>query len=49
MDQGPEEKLQQIKQMEKNDLKIEELRVNITRPANWESLGPDRLPKFWIN
>ena len=27
---------------------VEELRVNITRAANWKSLGPDKLPSFWI-
>ena len=43
-----EEELQQIKQMEWKDLTGEELRVNMTRAANWKSPGPDRLPNFWI-
>ena len=43
-----EEELQQINQMEWKDLTIEELRVNMTRAANWKSPGPDRLPNFWI-
>ena len=43
-----EEELQQINQMEWKDLTVEELRVNMTRAASWKSLGPDRLPKFWI-
>ena len=48
MDQGPGEELQQINQMEWKDLTVEELRVNMTRPANWKSPGPDRLTNFWI-
>ena len=43
-----EEELQQINQMKWKDLTIEELRVNMTRAANWKSPGPDRLPNFWI-
>ena len=43
-----EEELQQINQMEWKDLRVEELRVNMTRAANWKSLGPDRLHNFWI-
>ena len=43
-----EEELQQISQMEWKDLTVEELRVNMTRAANWKSPGPDRLPNFWI-
>ena len=43
-----EEELQQINQMEWKDLTVEELRVNMTRAANWKSSGPDRLPNFWI-
>ena len=35
-------------QMEWRDLTVEELRVNMTRAANWKSPGPDRLPNFWI-
>ena len=35
--------------MEWEDLTVEELRVNMTRAANWKSPGPDRLPNFWIN
>ena len=42
------EELQQINQMECKDLTVEELRVNMTRAANWKSPGPDRLPNFWI-
>ena len=38
-----EEKLQQSNQMERKDLTVEELRVNMTRAANWKSPGPDRL------
>ena len=34
--------------MEWKDLTVEELRVNMTRTANWKSSGPDRLPNFWI-
>ena len=34
--------------MEWKDLTAEELRVNMTRVANWKSPGPDRLPNFWI-
>ena len=43
-----EEELQQINHMELMDLTVEELRVNMTRAANWKSPGPDRLPDFWI-
>ena len=43
-----EEELQQINQMEWKDLTVEELRVNMTRAANWKSPGPDRLTNFWI-
>ena len=43
-----EEELQQINQIEWKDLTVEELRVNMTRAANWKSPGPDRLPNFWI-
>ena len=43
-----EEEQQQINQMEWKDLTVEELRVNMTRAANWKSPGPDRLPNFWI-
>ena len=43
-----EEELQQINQMEWKDLTVEELRLNMTRAANWKSPGPDRLPNFWI-
>ena len=43
-----EEELQEINQMEGKDLTVEELRVNMTRAANWKSPGPDRLPNFWI-
>ena len=42
------EELQQINQMEWKNLTVEELRVNMTRAANWKSPGPDRLPNFWI-
>ena len=41
-----EEELQQINQMEWKDLTVEEVRVNMTRAANWKSPGPDRLPNF---
>ena len=41
-------KLQQINQMEWKDITVEELRVNMTRAANWKSPGPNRLPNFWI-
>ena len=34
--------------MEWKDLTVEELRVNMTRAANWKSHGPDRLPNIWI-
>ena len=34
--------------MEWKDLTVEELRVNITRAANWKSPGPDKLPNVWI-
>ena len=34
--------------MEWKDFTVEELRVNITRAANWKSPGPDKLPNFWI-
>ena len=43
-----EEELQQINQMEWKDLTAKELRVNMTRAANWKSPGPDRLSNFWI-
>ena len=43
-----EEELQQINQMEWKDLTVEELRVDMTRAANWKSPGPYRLPNFWI-
>ena len=42
-----EEQLQ-INQMEWNDIKVEELQVNMTRAANRKSPGPDKLPNFWI-
>ena len=29
-------------------LTVEELRVTMTRAANWKSSGPDRLPNVWI-
>ena len=38
--------LKDINQMEWKDFTVEELRVNITRAANWKSPGPDKLPKF---
>ena len=41
-----EEELQQINQMEWKDLTVEELRVNMTRAANWKSPGADRLPQL---
>ena len=44
-----EEELQQINQMEWKDLTVDELRVNMTRAANWKSPGPDRLPSFGSN
>ena len=34
--------------MEWKDLTVEELRVIMTRVANWKSPVPDRLPNFWI-
>ena len=34
--------------MECKDLTVEELRVNMTRTANWKSPGSDRLSNFWI-
>ena len=34
--------------MEWKDFTVEELRVNITRAANWKSPRPDNLPNFWI-
>ena len=34
--------------MEWKDLTVEDLRVNMTRAANWKSPGPDRLSNFWI-
>ena len=40
-----EEELQQINQMEWKDLTHQELRVNMTRAANWKSPGPDRHAK----
>ena len=43
-----EEELQQINQMELKDLTVEDLRVNMTRTANWKSPGTDRLPNLWI-
>ena len=43
-----EEELQQINQMEWKDFTVDELRVNMSRAANWKSPGPDRLPSFWI-
>ena len=43
-----EEELQQINQMERNHLTVEELRVNMTRATNWKLPGPERLPNFWI-
>ena len=41
-----EYELQQINQMEWKDLTVKELRVNMTRAANWKSAGPDRLPQL---
>ena len=29
-------------------IKIEELKVNMSRSANWKSPGCDKLPNFWI-
>ena len=43
-----EEELQKINQMEWKNLTVEDLRINMTRAANWKSPGPDRLPNFWI-
>ena len=43
-----EEELQQINEMECKNLTVEELRVNMTKAANWKSPGPDRFPTFWI-
>ena len=43
-----EGELQQINQMEWKDLTVENLRVNMTRAANWKSPGPDKLPNFCI-
>ena len=43
-----QEELKDINQMEWKDFTVEELRVNITRAANWKSPGPDKLPRFWI-
>ena len=43
-----QEELKDINQMEWKDFTVEELRVNITRAANWKSPGPDKLPNFWI-
>ena len=34
--------------MEWKDFTVEELRINITRAANWKSSGPDKLPNFCI-
>ena len=34
--------------MECNDIRVEELQVNMTRAINWKSPGPDKLPNFWI-
>ena len=34
--------------MEWKDFIVKELRVNITRAANWKSPEPDKLPNFWI-
>ena len=34
--------------MEWKDLTVEELRVNMTRAANWKSPEPERFPNFWI-
>ena len=43
-----QEELKDINQMEWKDFTVEELRVNITKAANWKSPGPDKLPNFWI-
>ena len=43
-----QEELKGINQMEWKDFTVEELRVNITRVANFKSPGPDKLPNFWI-
>ena len=43
-----QKELKDINQMEWKDFTVEELRVKITRAANWKSLGPDKLPNFWI-
>ena len=42
------EELKDVKQMEWKELTVEELKVNITRGANWMSPGPDILPIFLI-
>ena len=39
-----QEELKDTNQMEWKDFAVEELRVNITRAANWKSPGPDKLP-----
>ena len=39
-----QEDLKDINQMEWKYFTVEELRVNITRAANWKSPGPDKLP-----
>ena len=32
----------------RTSLTVEDLRVNMTKAANWKSTGPDRLPNFWF-
>ena len=44
-----EEELQQINQMEWKDLAVEELRVNMTRAANWKSPGLTDSPTSGSN
>ena len=43
-----EKELKDINQMEWKELTVEELKVNITRAANWKFPRPDKFPNFCI-
>ena len=43
-----EEELKNLKEMEWEELTVDELKANIARASNWKCPGPDKLPNFWI-
>ena len=43
-----EQELTDLTQMEWAELTVQKLRSNVTRAANWKSLGPDKLSNFCL-